>query len=227
MQNGRDDSRKGQELLDRLGPSQPQPQPQPQAFHRAVAGAGIVIRGAAERRQSLLERLDRERLARAKAEEGQGSGQEASAAGQEQGGAAQASADQSPASASETASPASNGHAAGGNRAAELREKLMAERKTRQLREQLLARKRARNAIAEAAEDVKTRARRKSEAGGVEGAVKEGQSSTPTQETQSASPANDSPSDAAPAASDAPKGADDAAPAPAASDAPDSVAQET
>jgi hypothetical protein len=99
-----------------------------------VAGAGIEIRGAADRRQSLLDRL-----ARAKAE----------------GAASPPKPD-----AAETTPPAQaeNGHTTGGGRAAELREKLLADRKQRQLREQLLARKRARSAVAAAAQDVKARA---------------------------------------------------------------------
>ncbi|CAK9779432.1 hypothetical protein CC85DRAFT_26670 [Cutaneotrichosporon oleaginosum] len=124
----------GPSLLSRVAP--------PQAFQRAVAGAGIEIRGAADRRHSL-----RERLVRAKAE-------------------AKAEAENSgaPAPPNTTEEPTSeqpveeNGHAVGGDRAAELREKLLADRKKRQLREQLLARKRARSAVAAAAEDVKARA---------------------------------------------------------------------
>ncbi|BEI84644.1 hypothetical protein CcaverHIS002_0500450 [Cutaneotrichosporon cavernicola] len=129
----------GQSLLSRVGPVAPQ------AFQRAVAGAGIVIRGAADRRQSLLDRL-----ARAKAEDGEGEG----------------SPSKHDTVAAEITPPAQNGHSIGGDRAAELREKLLADRKKRQLREQLLARKRARNAVAAAAEDVKARGARQSGAPG-------------------------------------------------------------
>ncbi|GMK58471.1 hypothetical protein CspeluHIS016_0505030 [Cutaneotrichosporon spelunceum] len=124
----------GQPPLSRVGPAAPQ------AFQRAVAGAGIVIRGAADRRQNLLDRL-----ARAKAEDG--------VIGE-------------PPVKDDTvaveAAPTQNGHGTAGGRAAELREKLLADRKKRQLREQLLARKRARNAVAAAAEDVKARGLRQS-----------------------------------------------------------------
>lgn len=156
QRNGKDTSQRGHELLDRLGPSQSQ------AFQRAVAGAGIVIRGAADRRQSLLERLARAKAEGEAGDEGRG----------EAGGVHVA---QSP----PAAEAEGNGHSAGGDRAAELREQLMVERKARQLREQLLARKRARNAVAEAALDVKARGARTGGSPAKEGGGREGADAVP------------------------------------------------
>lgn len=106
-------SNRGRELLDRMSPGG--------AFGAAEPEAGLVIRGAAERRASLLERL-------AKVKGGDGGDGKADATGV--------------------------GHEPPKNdRAQELRERLLAEKKKRVLKEQLMARKRARGAIVEAAEE--------------------------------------------------------------------------
>lgn len=101
-------SERGRELLGR---EPPRPSLSAGTFAQAAADSGIVIRGAAERRESLLERLAAAKGERSASNgNGNGHGEEAS-----------------------VPPP---------NRAQELRERLLAEKKRKVLREQLMARKR-------------------------------------------------------------------------------------